>query len=51
MYGICLRYGHDYSTAEDLLQEVFIKAIRTIKEGRYNELYYAARGGFNYHRL
>ncbi len=27
----------DKYEAEDLLQEVFIKAIRTIKEGRYNE--------------
>lgn len=27
----------DKYVAEDLLQEVFIKAIRTIKEGRYNE--------------
>lgn len=27
----------DSYVAEDLLQEVFIKAIRTIKEGRYNE--------------
>ena len=27
----------DRYVAEDLLQEVFIKAIRTIKEGRYNE--------------
>ncbi len=27
----------DRYTAEDLLQEVFIKAIRTIKSGRYNE--------------
>ena len=25
MFGICLRYGHDYPTAEDLLQEGFIK--------------------------
>ncbi|MTI22412.1 sigma-70 family RNA polymerase sigma factor, partial [Fulvivirga sp. RKSG066] len=27
----------DSYVAEDLLQEVFVKAIRTIKEGRYNE--------------
>ena len=27
----------DSYTAEDLMQEVFIKAIRTIKSGRYNE--------------
>ena len=27
----------DRYTAEDLMQEVFIKAIRTIKSGRYNE--------------
>ena len=27
----------DKYTAEDLMQEVFIKAIRTIKSGRYNE--------------
>ncbi|MFT5618913.1 MAG: RNA polymerase sigma factor (sigma-70 family) [Arenicella sp.] len=27
----------DHYTAEDLLQETFIKAIRTIKAGRYNE--------------
>lgn len=35
MFGICLRYGHDYSTAEDLLQEGFIKVFNKLHLFRY----------------
>jgi len=35
MFGICLRYGHDYSTAEDLLQEGFIKVFNKLHMFRY----------------
>ncbi len=35
MFGICLRYGHDYSTAEDLLQEGFIKVFNKLDMFRY----------------
>lgn len=30
MFGICLRYAHDYPTAEDLLQEGFIKVFNKL---------------------
>ena len=35
MFGICLRYGHDYPTAEDLLQEGFIKVFNKLDRYRY----------------
>lgn len=35
MFGICLRYAHDYPTAEDLLQEGFIKVFNKLDMYRY----------------
>lgn len=34
MLGVCLRYAQDYQTAEDILQEGFIKAFRHIERFR-----------------
>lgn len=34
MFGICLRYSSDYHTAEDLLQEGFIKVFRNLHKYR-----------------
>ena len=34
MYGVCLRYAKDSATAEDLLQEGFIKVYTHIKSFR-----------------
>ena len=34
MFGICLRYANDYQTAEDLLQEGFVKVYRNIHKFR-----------------
>ncbi|MFT4663809.1 MAG: RNA polymerase sigma factor (sigma-70 family) [Polaribacter sp.] len=39
MFGICLRYSNDYHSAEDLLQEGFIKAFNNIDR-------YKAQGSF-----
>ena len=30
MFGICLRYGSDYHTAEDILQDGFVKVFKSI---------------------
>lgn len=35
MFGICLRYAHDYPTAEDLLQEGFVKVFNKLHMFRY----------------
>ena len=35
MFGICLQYGHDYSTAKDLMQEGFIKVFNKLHMFRY----------------
>ena len=35
MLGVCLRYAQDYQTAEDILQEGFIKAFRHIERFRF----------------
>ena len=35
MFGICLRYAHDYPTAEDLLQDGFIKVFNKLHLFRY----------------
>ena len=35
MFGICLRYAHDHPTAEDLLQEGFIKVFNKLDMYRY----------------
>jgi len=37
IYTTILMIVKDHYVAEDLMQEVFIKAIRTLKSGRYNE--------------
>lgn len=34
MFGICLRYAHDYHSAEDILQEGFIKVFNNIDRFR-----------------
>jgi len=34
MFGICLRYASDYHTAEDILQDGFVKVFRNIKKFR-----------------
>lgn len=34
MFGICLRYSSDYHTAEDLLQEGFVKVFRNLHKYR-----------------
>ncbi len=34
MFGICLRYASDYHTAEDILQDGFIKVFRSINKFR-----------------
>lgn len=34
MFGICLRYSADYHTAEDLLQEGFVKVFRNLHKYR-----------------
>jgi RNA polymerase sigma-70 factor (ECF subfamily) len=34
MFGICLRYAHDYPTAEDLLQEGFVKVFNKLEKHR-----------------
>lgn len=34
MFGLCLRYAKDYHTAEDILQEGFIKVFKYIKNFR-----------------
>jgi len=39
MFGICLRYSYDYHSAEDLLQEGFIKAFNNIDR-------YSGKGSF-----
>ncbi len=31
MFGICLRYGSDYHTAEDILQDGFVKVFKNIR--------------------
>lgn len=35
MLGVCLRYSQDYQSAEDILQEGFIKAFRHIERFRF----------------
>ncbi|MBC8172944.1 MAG: RNA polymerase sigma factor [Chitinophagales bacterium] len=35
MMGICLRYANDYQSAEDILQEGFVKAFRNIGKFRH----------------
>ncbi|HFC01197.1 MAG TPA: RNA polymerase sigma factor [Phaeodactylibacter sp.] len=35
LFGICLRYAHDYPTAQDLLQEGFIKVFNKLDCYRY----------------
>ena len=35
MFGICLRYAHDHPTAEDLLQDGFIKVFNKLHLFRY----------------
>ncbi len=35
MLGVCLRYAQDYQSAEDILQEGFIKAFRHIERFRF----------------
>lgn len=35
MFGICMRYAHDYPTAQDLLQEGFIKVFNKLHMYRY----------------
>jgi len=34
MFGVCLRYAHDYQQAEDLLQEGFIKVFKNLDKYR-----------------
>ncbi len=34
MFGVCLRYAHDYQQAEDLLQEGFIKVFNNLDKYR-----------------
>jgi RNA polymerase sigma-70 factor (ECF subfamily) len=34
MFGICLRYASDYHTAEDILQDGFVKVFRNIQKFR-----------------
>ena len=34
MFGICLRYGSDYHTAEDILQDGFVKVFKNIPNFR-----------------
>lgn len=36
MFGICLRYGSDYHTAEDILQDGFIKVFKNIRQFKNN---------------
>jgi RNA polymerase sigma-70 factor (ECF subfamily) len=35
MLGICLRYANDYASAEDILQEGFVKAFKNINKFRH----------------
>jgi len=35
MFGVCLRYAPDYQSAEDILQEGFIKAFRHLERFRF----------------
>lgn len=35
MFGICLRYAKDYHTAEDILQEGFVKVFRNLARYRH----------------
>jgi len=35
MFGVCLRYGKDYHSAEDILQEGFIKAFKNLNKFRF----------------
>lgn len=34
MFAVCLRYAHDYHTAEDILQDGFIKVFKNIEKYR-----------------
>jgi RNA polymerase sigma-70 factor (ECF subfamily) len=34
MFGVCLRYANEYNTAQDLLQEGFVKVYRSIEKFR-----------------
>ena len=36
MFGICLRYGSDYHTAEDILQDGFVKVFKNIRNFKNN---------------
>ncbi len=36
MFGICLRYGSDYHTAEDILQDGFVKVFKNIRKFKNN---------------
>lgn len=36
MFGICLRYGSDYHTAEDILQDGFLKVFKNIRNFKNN---------------
>lgn len=35
MMGVCMRYANDYQSAEDILQEGFVKAFRNISKFRH----------------
>lgn len=35
MFAVCLRYGKDYHSAEDILQEGFIKAFKNLEKFRF----------------
>lgn len=35
MFAVCLRYGKDYHSAEDILQEGFIKAFKNLNKFRF----------------
>src|SRR5436190_23171309 len=34
MFGVCLRYANEYNTAQDLLQEGFVKVFKNIEKFR-----------------
>ncbi len=38
LYTYILQYVHDSDAADDIFQETFVKAITTIKQGRYNDM-------------
>ncbi|MBD5177703.1 MAG: sigma-70 family RNA polymerase sigma factor [Bacteroidales bacterium] len=38
LYTYILQYVHDSDSADDIFQETFVKAITTIKQGRYNDM-------------